>query len=309
MSRLLLNIITPCTQTENLELLHESIVTAKKNLPIDIKWHIVFHQCFDVYESQIFPELTAGAKDGITISKSYHDCDKELDNELDSSQINWALDYIDEGFIYILRENNLVHPDLFNYLYQRASNNPKAFGGMIVEQYLEDDEIRPVKPLPGFIDGAQFIINNSIIEDIRLHHVLNADGFFLQQMYNKHQERFEIITKPLAYLKKVEEYRLLEEAPSTFGIGSLVTINKDHYHNHFSKIETFMIQGTIMKLRRQLHRKMIITNIMEEVDVCLVVILPPRKSNIAWRHGKGTVLKFESREQAEKVFSLVSGNR
>jgi hypothetical protein len=311
MSRLLLNIITPCTQTENLELLHESIITAKKNLPIDIVWHIVFDTLCDV----VFDTLSDATSDLIKSNEmlvlTSHTGDKE--SVAGNIQINHALSNIEKGFIYILRDDNLIHPEILDYLYRGA--NSVNFGGLLVEQFLEDDEIRlikpaPTKPISGFLDCAQFIIKTELVENLRFHlGIPNACGIFLQQIYNKHQDRFEIITKPLAYFRKVEEYRLLEKAPSSFGIGSLVTVNKDHYQNHFSKIETFMLRGTIMKLKRQFNRRMIIDNIMEETDVCFVAILPLRKSNIAWRHGKGTVLKFENKEQAAKVFTLISKNK
>lgn len=301
MSRLLLNIITPCTQIDNLKLLHESIVAAKKELPIDIRWHIVFDTMTDVRVEDI-------KSSDITISISYAG-DKE--SVSGSAQINHALDHIKEGFVHILKENNLLHPEILDYLYSSTklccpkAPNDKPLG-LLVEQYLEDDEIRPIKVLPSFIDCAQFIIHSSLINGLRFHlGISSADGIFIQQIYNKHYKKFHHVDKPLSYLKKVEEHRLLEKAPESFGVGSLVTINRENFDNIFSKVETYMIQGTIMKLRRQLSRKLIITNIIEEKGVCLVVILPPRKSNIAWRHGKGTVLKFETLEQAKNVFSLV----
>ena len=300
MSRLLLNIITPCTQTENLELLHKSIISAKKDLPIDIKWHIVFDTMSNVGADEI-------KSTDLLVSISYAG---NTESVAGSAQINHALGSIKEGYIYILKDDNLVHPDMFDFFHKGLESQPSKSAGFIVEQYLEDDEIRPIKPLPSFIDCAQFIVDSSVVEDVRLHlGISSADGIFIQQIYNKHQENFIFVNKPLSFLKKVDEYRLLEKAPSSFGIGSLVGIDNDHFFNTFSKITTFMIQGTIMKLRRQLRRKMIIANIMEEKDVYLVTILPPRKSNIAWRQGKGTVLKFETREQAERIFNLVSKDK
>jgi len=297
MSRLLLNIITPCTQTDNLELQHDSIVAAKGDLPIDIKWYTVF-------DSLKLDKLPLIRSDEIMVIPGYEGKEESV---VGNAQVNWALSHIQEGFIHILKEDNLLHPGILSHFCQEALINA-SLGGLLVEQYLEDDEIRPIKAIPSFIDCAQFIVNTSLLEDNDrfLIGFTDSDGIFIQKIYNKHQDKFKEINKPLAYLKKVDEYRLLEKAPDTFGIGSLVKVNHDYFENHFSKLTNYMLFGTIFKVKRQYYRKLLITNIMAEEGVCLVTILPPRQSNIAWRHGKGTVIKFENREQAEKIFTLVT---
>lgn len=301
MSRLFLSIITPCTKTENLGLLHDSIIAAKGDLPIDIEWHIVFDTLSDAKADEI-------KSNDILVSVSYAG---DRESVAGSAQINYALDHINEGFVHFLKEDNLLHPEILNYLQSAAkiccpkTPNEKPLG-LLVEQYLEDDEIRPIKVLPSFIDCAQYIVHSSLINGLRFHlGISSADGIFIQHIYNNHQDRFHQVDKPLSYLKKVEEYHLLQSAPETFGIGSLVRADREKFDNEFSKLESYMMQATIMKIRRQLDKKLLITNIMHEGGICLIAVLPLRKSNIAWRHGKGTVLKFETLEQASKAFTII----
>jgi len=292
---MILNIITPHINATKLNLIYKSIITAKGNLPIDIRWYIVYDQPpvlgFDTNSTEI------------AITEYVH---QDIKSVSGNAQINWALDQISEGFVYILDCNNIIHPELLLKLSNELKNVcvpcGKIVKGMIFEQYLEDTEVRKVKVRPSAIDSAQFIIYRDIIGDTRLHGgIPHADGIFIEEIFTKNQDKFIIIHEPLAYYNKIDEYLLLKDSPEKFGVGAIVTIDEEFYEAEVNRSLNPRLRGTIVLMSYLMGSKMKILNIHGDV----INVRPLRRSNPYYKNGNGGLLSLESYEKAEKSFKLV----
>lgn len=301
---MILNIITPSTQPENLELLEKSIVAAARDLPIVINWFIYYPtNLSDIPLTNPDPRLRV-------VQQGYCAANPEqIPVPSRTDLLNWALSDIEEGFVYVLLDDTLMHPGFIAELISQKQQDPKM-QLMVVGQYLEDDTPREPVITPGAIAFAQYVADRNAIADLRYKEDFQHDGIFAYLLHQTCMDATTIIEQPLAYAKKVEQLRLVNAAPQTFQIGAVVTIDEDYFLKTFTKIkaidlETILLQRAATRLRRQLNKKALINNIIEDDGVYLVNILPLRRSHIAWRKGQGTIIKFPKKEYALNVFKPI----
>ena len=93
---MILNIITPCSRPENLHLISKSINIPKENY----RWIVVFD--FDeLPDKELIP----------------NNCEVYLHRDSDSTaghaQRNYAIDLIEDGYVYSNDDDTLLHPELW----------------------------------------------------------------------------------------------------------------------------------------------------------------------------------------------------
>lgn len=173
-----INIITPCSRPENLIKIGLSI-----NIPLEnFRWIIVF-------DADEVPELSV-SKDNFKNTEFY--AHKNSNGCSGNSQRNYALDLVDDGYVYFQDDDTLMHKDFWesvkNFNADFISFN-QAFPNGVLRLIAGRTDV-------GFIDSHNFILKKSIIGNTRWE-IDNycADGIFADTCAKK--------TNDLVFLDKV----------------------------------------------------------------------------------------------------------
>jgi len=163
----MLSIITPCYRQELIPFIYDCIMFDKIH-----KWIIVYD-----------------TSNNRTYEKIYKEHPKILEVECSdpgtwgNAQRNYGMSLVEDGFIYFLDDDNIIHPNFWNiieilhndYFFtfdQMRDYHNKIFYGNRIE----------VK----FIDTAMFIIHKQHIQDIKWRtDEYGADGFFICDILNR----------------------------------------------------------------------------------------------------------------------------
>ena len=158
---MMLNIITPCSRPYNLDKIAESINFSS------YRWIVVFDD-IDVpsntpYQAECYAIVNRKSTSG-------------------NAQRNYALDLIEEGWVYFNDDDTTIHPELWKNI-QDLNNDFISF-----KQTLSSGKLRLEgnNITPNNIDSHNFILHNSLIEDTRwILHEYGADGIFANSCYKK----------------------------------------------------------------------------------------------------------------------------
>jgi hypothetical protein len=169
-----LNIITPCSRPENLEIISKSI-----NIPRDqYRWIVVF----DLLE---MPENIPDNCEWYAI--------KDANSTSGNAQRNFALDLVTHGHIYFNDDDTEMHPDLWENIKDEDATDFISF-----KQANKDETIRleGLNISVGTIDSHNFVTSAECVGDTRW--VLDrydADGVFARRCFEK--------AKTILYIDKV----------------------------------------------------------------------------------------------------------
>lgn len=161
-------IITPCSRPHNLQTMYNSINFDKIHL-----WCIIydtrkieFVKNFNhskIIELECKDEGTAG------------------------HQIrNMALNIIDDGLLYFLDDDNIMHPFFWNLMDHFKSGHLHTFNLL----YQNGTILYGNNPTPKNIDTSQYVFDKSLVNNIRFN-MSNycADGIFIKTIYENNKEK------------------------------------------------------------------------------------------------------------------------
>jgi hypothetical protein len=169
-----LNIITPCSRPENLDVISKSI-----NIPRDqYRWIVVF-------DATEVPENVPENCEAYAI--------KDVNSTSGNAQRNFALNLVTDGHIYFNDDDTIMQPELWNEIKDENDADFISF-----QQVNKDGSLRlkGENISVGYIDSHNFVVSNKTMGDIRW--VLNrydADGVFARECYEK--------AKIILYIDKV----------------------------------------------------------------------------------------------------------
>ena len=180
-----INIITPCTRPQNLQKIYKSIKFKF------FAWYIVFDTSkVDLNSNQ----------DIITkLNKIQNVFTLDIPGGISgNSQRNFALDHIKEGYCYFLDDDNLLYHNFYNVLTSiHKTHNKKIY---TFNQLMPNGRIRKGNVIKvTHIDQAQYIIDSSLLKDLRFEQTYFADGILIEHLYNTNKEDFYIIDEVLCY--------------------------------------------------------------------------------------------------------------
>jgi predicted O-methyltransferase YrrM len=115
-----------------------------------------------------------------------------------NSQRNYALSKITNSntLIYYLDDDNIIHPDLYRLFNIITDNKIYTFN-----QY---DGIKGNNINPRRIDTVMFIIPYNLCKDIKWRlDLYDADGYYIQECYNKNKENHIYVDNDLCYYNKL----------------------------------------------------------------------------------------------------------
>jgi glycosyltransferase involved in cell wall biosynthesis len=163
----MLTLLTPCSRPANLPKLYDSIHFDKIH-----RWIIVY----DTSKDRTYEKRYEG-----------HPQILELEHNGGISgnpQRNYAIDHVEDGYVYFLDDDNIVHPNLWSVV--------NMLDG---EHFYTFDQLRDNKHIVlygnriavGHIDTAMYIVHRKHIGNIRwINSKYDADGHFICDIYREH---------------------------------------------------------------------------------------------------------------------------
>lgn len=175
-----LTIITPSYRTQNLQKIKDSM-----NFDYIDQWIIVYdgtkiEQGFKYFDDPKIKEYTFTGP-GIS----------------GNPQRNFALDQIESAeYLYFLDDDNIVHPELFNFMDTIESCKIYTFD--------QTNRILGNNVKLNGIDTAMLLIDYSLCKDIRwVNDKYEADGIYIIECYNRNKESHIYIHNNLCYYNKL----------------------------------------------------------------------------------------------------------
>lgn len=184
-------IITPCCRPENLETMLPSIDFDKVD-----KWIIVY----DTSKERTYEHMKTDNEKIVQV-----DCSDE--GSTGNCQRNFAIDMVEDGFIYFLDDDNIMHPDFFKEIYPELSDEHNVYTFNCNRDWWSDPECIASGnfPNPDHIDTSQFVVHKKIVKDTRwVVHAYNADGIFINHVITNNNKKYHFIDKVCSYWNKIK---------------------------------------------------------------------------------------------------------
>jgi hypothetical protein len=191
------HLITPCSRPYHLDAVYGSILAQR--MPTDnITWWIIFDADRVLFDVQArFNKLRV--ETGSVRGKPWGD-----------KQTDVALERIKDGWVYRVDDDNIIHRDFL----ARLSNVSGC--ALVVDQVWKNGDLRlrasPENLKPLIVDTAQFAVKREAIGSVRWidyvkHHntMRGGDGYFIQQIHNRHMDDFTFVNEPLCYYNYLKE--------------------------------------------------------------------------------------------------------
>lgn len=175
-NKMFINIITACSRPNNLNTISKSI-----NIPTEnYRWIVVF-------------DLDEPPSDELIPKNCEYYLHKNKDSMSGNSQKNFALDLVDEGYVYFNDDDTTIHPDLWSNVkdlnndfisfQQLDKRNRIRLTGQVKYQKIDSHNFLLTKELIG---GSRWVLNK-----------YEADGLFAVECHSKSTNPI-IIDKPLS---------------------------------------------------------------------------------------------------------------
>lgn len=167
-----LNIITPCYRTENLHKISKSINIPRENY----RWMVIC-DLNELPPEEKIPENC----------EIYLHTDKN--SKVGNSQRNFALDLINDGYVYFNDDDTIIHSDLW----KNIMNCDSDFISFIQERKDKVIRLRGKVIEVGSIDTHNFVVSRSIVGKIRWKiDEYRADGMFARECKKESKSYFYI---------------------------------------------------------------------------------------------------------------------
>jgi glycosyltransferase involved in cell wall biosynthesis len=187
-----INIITPCCRSDNLDIIIKSI-----NFELIDKWYIIYDTSKDrtyVKKFQDNPKVEE------------HFCSDI--GSVGHPQRNYGLNLINDGFVYFLDDDNIIHPEFWNIVptldinYYYTFDQQRLYEGML----LKGNQFK-IKS----IDTAQFIVPKQLIKNLTFDiNKYEADGIFIIKINELYPKNHMYISKIACYYNYLEINNLIQ---------------------------------------------------------------------------------------------------
>lgn len=192
-----LHIITRCTRPHNLNEIKESVYSSTL---FQVTWWVIF-------DTRVVKDVDADFLADLTSHQGVPLFLKGEDGDYGHSLLSTVLDKIDDGFVYFLDDDNVIHKDFYEKLYKVIQENPDKKGFVFSQQVdgkdftgLQVREAKPENTKLQHIDMAQFVLRRDLIGKYRLRYKeYKADRYFIEDIFNKNKSDFFFMPDVLCY--------------------------------------------------------------------------------------------------------------
>ena len=295
-----LSIVTPCSRPSNLPLLAKSIARARASLPISIDWYV----CFDEYRVKRCAFGVPKASPHINIYYSYIADPKSKSG---NSQRNYALQFVTEGFIYFLDDDNLMHYNLLHTLSKLYSQH--GYTKTLICNQL-DERWQPRKLglrycKPGGIDAAQYIIPKDHLQTRRwATSVYAADGLLIEDIARQWGKDFIFTDEIISFYNAITTFHYLNLIGKPMvQTGDLVRVDKEQFEKLKEEPPNRQLRLLTGMLGKLIDVELEILNINKEGGHS-VGIVPVDERHPKFNKGNGVNVVFPDEASLHSCFSV-----
>jgi glycosyltransferase involved in cell wall biosynthesis len=281
-----INIITRCTRLDNILKTRDSIFTTDK---FNITWYVVF-------DTSSIKDL-----DGNIMSELYS-CGANLnfikgeDGDFGHNLINKTIDKIEDGWVYIIDDDNIIHENFYEEIYKAIKKYKNKTGFVFNQKVGGRDftglDIRIASPenmRVQHIDMAQFFLHRKLISNHRIPKMMYVgDGVFIEELYKSKSEEFVFINKTLCHYNYLSKSNSGYCMPRVLIIGTQSDLNlKSQFYADFeaTELKTKYIDNDkdLNKILQEFNPDSIIT-LGNEYDKFQNIQLQPYEVRKRWIH-------------------------
>jgi glycosyltransferase involved in cell wall biosynthesis len=202
-----LHIITRCSRLNNIIKVGESLPT--KDGKLQVQWHVIFDS---TRLKDIDAEILGRLQEEYN-AKLYFEFSQGGDY-LYPQMNKIIIDNIQEGWIYSLDDDNILHEKLFdNFEALVGFCEAEKSIGIVFNQHVAGKDftrvdVRYAKPenmKVRSIDLAQFILHRSVFNDFNFKGGYDADGKFIERVYESNPDGFLFIDKILSHYNYLQK--------------------------------------------------------------------------------------------------------
>lgn len=202
-----LHIITRCSRLNNIIKVGESLPT--KDGKLQVQWHVIFDS---TRLKDIDAEILGRLQEEYN-AKLYFEFSQGGDY-LYPQMNKIIIDNIQEGWIYSLDDDNILHEKLFdNFEALVGFCEAEKSIGIVFNQHVAGKDftgvdVRYAKPenmKVRSIDLAQFILHRSVFNDFDFKGGYDADGKFIERVYEANPDGFLFIDKILSHYNYLQK--------------------------------------------------------------------------------------------------------
>jgi glycosyltransferase involved in cell wall biosynthesis len=202
-----LHIITRCSRLNNIIKVGESLPT--KDGKLQVQWHVIFDS---TRLKDIDAEILGRLQEEYN-AKLYFEFSQGGDY-LYPQMNKIIIDNIQEGWIYSLDDDNILHEKLFdNFEALVGFCEAEKSIGIVFNQHVAGKDftrvdVRYAKPenmKVRSIDLAQFILHRSVFNDFDFKGGYDADGKFIERVYESNPDGFLFIDKILSHYNYLQK--------------------------------------------------------------------------------------------------------
>ena len=236
---MIINILTRCTRPQNLLKISKTIFTDL----FQINWYILFdaNRIKDIDATLLMDLTNLGAK--IKFLKGEF-------SGLGMNMINNILDEICDGWVYILDDDNIIHPEFYNTLDEFIDD--KTYGVLVFNQKvggkdfskIDIREANPENVKIGSIDSAQFLIHIGDYGDtLRFNNTYVADGELIEKLYEEKKDDFIFIQKELCYYNYIGNSENSSPRVLVLGIDERLDLKSNHFGYESSNLNILQLKN------------------------------------------------------------------
>jgi len=192
------NIVTRCTRSESLRDVQKSIFTTPL---FDIKWWVVFDtRVIRDVDAEFLADLQKLGGEPLFFNGD--------DGDFGHTLLSKTIDRISEGFIHFVDDDNILHENFWNVMFEQIKQYPEKKGFIVSQKIggkdwtgLDVREAKPENTRVQHIDMAQFIIRKDLYGD-KYRFVkgdYKADGYLIEKIYKENPDEFVFIDQELCY--------------------------------------------------------------------------------------------------------------
>ena len=225
----MLSIITACSRPQNLKKIYDSIDFSQV-----AKWYIVY----DTSKCRTYDLQGQFATENKIIEITCN-----IEGSAGHPQINMALELINDGFVYVMDDDNIFHKKFWTLL---PSLDPEFVYTWDQNRIQEDRYLKGGVIERRKIDTSQFIVPRKLIGSIRWAvHKFEGDFRFISQIYKAHEGKFKYIPEVACYHNFIPKVKLAIcffglTRSLKFTLGSIQKYLFDPLKNHGIKYDIFV---------------------------------------------------------------------
>jgi len=235
-----LNIVTRCTRLKYIKEVRDSIFKTNK---FEIKWWLIF-------DTRNLKEIDVDFLESLQSINCESLFYKGEEGDFGHQLINKSFDKIQDGFVYMLDDDNIIHQDFYENLHKSINENPTKKGFIFSQKVDGRDfsklDIRigsPENTKVSHIDMAQFVLEKSLIGSYRIGPMnYIADGMFIEKIYNENKEEFIFIDKVMCHYNYLSKDSNWVSSPRILYIGDDIPILKSIAYENLGESDHLKVE-------------------------------------------------------------------